>query len=146
MNIGSLDFNLLVAFDAIEREGSITRAAGRIGISQPALSNALARLRRVFNDPLFVRTGEGMEPTPFAKRLAKPIRRGCDLINEALRTATDFDPKISTRSFSFYMSDIGEIVNLPVILRHLQKVAPLITVKVSRIPQHDVHKAMEAGE
>lgn len=146
MNIGSLDLNLLVAFDAIEQERNITVAASRIGISQPAMSNALSRLRRTFNDPLFVRTGRGMEPTPFAKKLSRPIRRSCSLINDALRTAGNFEAATSHRKFVFYMSDIGEKVNLPVIMPHLQKVAPNITVKVSRIPEHDTQDAMMAGD
>lgn len=146
MNIGSLDLNLLVAFDAIEQERNITVAANRIGISQPAMSNALARLRRTFNDPLFVRTGRGMEPTPFAKKLSRPIRRSCSLINDALRTAGNFEAATSRRKFVFYMSDIGEKVNLPIIMPHLQKMAPNITIKVSRIPQRDAQDAMMAGD
>ncbi|MGH7014768.1 MAG: LysR family transcriptional regulator [Stellaceae bacterium] len=137
---------MLVAFDAIEQERNITVAASRIGISQPAMSNALARLRRTFNDPLFVRTSHGMEPTPFAKKLSRPIRRSCSLINDALRTAGNFDAASSRRKFVFYMSDIGEAVNLPIIVQHLRKVARDISVKVSRIPPRDAHEAMMAGD
>lgn len=146
MNIGSLDLNLLVAFDAIARERNITVAASRVGISQPAMSNALARLRRTFNDPLFVRTGRGMEPTPFAKKLSDPIRRSCTLINDALRTASNFVPENSHHRFVFYVSDIGEAVNLPIIVRHLHNVSPHITIKAAHIPQRAVHEAMMAGE
>src|SRR6185437_9622811 len=91
MNISAIDLNLLLVFDVIMRERNITLAALRIGISQPAMSNSLARLRRILNDPLFARTSNGMEPTPYAKQLAEPIRRACELISDALQAGTDFD-------------------------------------------------------
>ena len=146
MDIDSIDLNLLATFDAIERERSITLAANRIGVTQPAMSNALARLRRIFNDPLFVRTGRKMQPTPFAQRLAEPIRQSCALINYALRMDKGFEPSKSTQTFIFYMTDIGEVVNLPVILNHMQRVAPHITIKVASILQQDLQKAMAEGE
>lgn len=146
MNIGSLDLNLLVVFDAILRERSITLAASRIGLSQPAMSNALARLRHTLNDPLFVRTSHGMEPTPYAEQIAGPISRACESIENALRVGSTFDPASSSRTFTFYMTDIGEVVLLPSILRHLQKVAPRISIKVVRVPQRGAQHAMTAGE
>jgi len=146
VDIGSIDLNLLAIFDAIERERNITLAANRVGLSQPAMSNALARLRQVFKDPLFVRAGRSMQPTPFAQRLAEPIRQSCLLINHALTMENSFRPNTSNRTFCFYMTDIGEVVNLPVIVDHLQKIAPLITVKVASILQKDLPIAMSAGE
>ena len=77
MNVSEIDLNLLRAFDAIATEGSVTVAGERIGLSQPAMSNALARLRALFDDPLFVRTPRGMRPTPFAQQLAQPVREPC---------------------------------------------------------------------
>lgn len=141
-----IDLNLLNAFDAIFRERNITLAANRIGLSQPAMSNALARLRRSLNDPLFVRTARGMEPTPYAEKLAQPIGDACELIKGALRIGTEFDPMSSTRVFTFYMTDIGEVVLLPPILRHLRQSAPQVGIKVVRIPQKGVQEAMAAGE
>ena len=79
MNVTDLDLNLLRAFDAIATEGSVTVAGERIGLSQPAMSNALARLRQLFDDPLFVRTPGGMRPTPFAQQLAQPVREALRL-------------------------------------------------------------------
>lgn len=146
MNIKDIDLNLLIAFDSVMRERNITLAARRLGLSQPALSNALSRLRRTLGDPLFVRTGHGMEPTPYAERLADPIRRACNLIDDALCVGTAFEPAKSNRIFTFYMTDIGEIVLLPPILRYLQKEAPQISIKVVRIPQFGVHEAMATGE
>ena len=92
MNINSVDLNLLLVFDAILRERNITIAANRIGLSQPAMSNALARLRRVLNDPLFVRAANGMEPTPYAEQIAKPLKKACEMIAEALQMNASFDP------------------------------------------------------
>ncbi len=146
MNINAIDLNLVVAFDAVMRERNITLAARRIGISQPAMSNALARLRRLLNDPLFVRTSHGMEPTPYAEKLADPIGRACDLIADALRTGAAFEPARSARTFTFYMTDIGEVVLLPSILRYLREQALTIGIKVVRIPQIGVEEAMAAGE
>lgn len=146
MDIDSIDLNLLATFDAIEHERNITLAASRIGVTQPAMSNALARLRRIFNDPLFVRAGRKMQPTPFAERLAEPIRQSCALINYALAMEKNFEPGKSTQQFNFYMTDIGEVVNLPVILNHLRRVAPNITIKVASILQQDLRTAMAEGE
>ncbi|HYM03850.1 MAG TPA: LysR family transcriptional regulator [Stellaceae bacterium] len=146
MNINAIDLNLLIAFDAIMRERHVTVAAHRIGITQPAMSNALARLRKLFNDPLFVRTSHGMEPTPYAEQLADPIGRACDLIADALRTGSTFEPAKSSRTFTFYMTDIGEVVLLPAILRHVRSVAPQVALKVVRIPPLGAQEAMASGE
>lgn len=147
MNLTSIDLNLLVAFNAIAKERNVTLAANRVGISQPAMSSALARLRKTFNDPLFVRTARGMQPTPYAERLVEPISRACELISGALRLDARFDPTSTSRkTFTFYMTEIGEIVCLPKILRHLQAVAPQISIKVSRIPEKGAQDAMAAGD
>jgi DNA-binding transcriptional LysR family regulator len=145
-SIASLDLNLLVVFDAILKERNITLAAQRVGLSQPAMSSALGRLRRVFNDPLFVRTGSGMQPTPYAQLLASPIQRACDLVSTALQIGGDFDPATSTRTFGFYMTDIGEAVFLPRLLVALRHSAPGVRVKVARMPERGVGEAMAEGE
>jgi hypothetical protein len=134
MNINSLDLNLLVAFVAIDRERNITLAADRVGLSQPALSNALARLRKILNDPLFVRTVRGMEPTPYAASIAEPIRKACELIDGALKMDASFDAARSSRTFSIFMTDIGEAVMLPRLLRHLQTIAPGVCIHIESIP------------
>ena len=147
MNLSSVDVNLLVAFNALLKERNVTMAANRIGLSQPAMSNALARLRKLFNDPLFVRTVAGMQPTPYAQQLAEPISRACELLEGALQIDAGFDPATSTRKvFTFYLSEIGEVVFLPKILLRLQNLAPRLGVKVSRVPESGAQAAMEAGE
>jgi DNA-binding transcriptional LysR family regulator len=146
MNMEDLDLNLLRAFDAIATEGSVTVAGERIGLSQPAMSNALARLRTLFGDPLFVRTPRGMRPTPFAQQLAQPVREALRLIQTALQQHAGFDPRSSSNTFRFYMSDIGEMVFLPGLLERVKRDAPEVKIEVVRIPTKDAHTALEAGE
>jgi DNA-binding transcriptional LysR family regulator len=141
-----LDLNLLRAFDAIATEGSVTVAGERIGLSQPAMSNALARLRQIFDDPLFVRTPRGMRPTPFAQQLAQPVREALRLIQTALQQHAGFEPRSSGNTFRLFMSDIGEMVFLPGLLERIKHDAPGIKIEVVRIPIKDVHTALEAGE
>src|SRR6266567_853884 len=88
MNWGAFDLNLLIVFDAVMQERSVTRAGGRIGLSQPAVSHALSRLRHMLKDELFVRTPEGMVPTPRAEQLAEPLRRALSDMQFALEPET----------------------------------------------------------
>ena len=113
MNVQDVDLNLLRVFDAVLRERGVTAAAGRLGLTQPAVSNALARLRALFGDALFVRTAEGMDPTPFARELGEPVRQALALLESALAHGPGFDPGGSSRAFRFYMSDLGQIEFLP---------------------------------
>ena len=146
MNVGDLDLNLLRAFDAVLRDGSVTAAGDRLGLSQPAMSNALSRLRRLLDDPLFVRTPSGMRPTPFAQRLAAPVRQALDLIQTALAQQAAFDPRTSQRSFRLQLSDVGEIVFLPALLERLEREAPRVRVETGQLPQDEVSDALAAGE
>lgn len=145
-NLASVDLNLLVAFDAILKERNITLAAQRVGLSQPAMSSALGRLRRTFNDALFVRTGRGMQPTPYAQLLAPPIQRACELIADSLLIGAAFEPATATRTFSLYMTDIGEAVFLPRLVGALARVTPGVKVRVLRVPARGAQEAMAAGE
>src|SRR6202045_3590257 len=92
MDIRAVDLNLLKAFDALIRERAVTKAAGRIGLSQPAMSHALSRLRSLFADDLFVRTPTGMEPTPRAREIAPLVAAAIDHIEAALNLGIGFDP------------------------------------------------------
>ena len=100
MNLRSIDPNLLVVFDAIYRERNISKAAQRLTLSQPAVSNALARLRERLDDPLFIRTPHTMEPTARAKALFEPVQQALSLIEGRLRSGDDFDASCSERRFS----------------------------------------------
>ncbi len=146
MNVGDLDLNLLRVFDAVLREGNVTAAGERLGLSQPAMSNALSRLRRLLEDPLFVRTPGGMRPTPFAQRLAAPVRQALDLIQTTLAQQAAFDPRTSQRSFRMQLSDVGEIVFLPALLERLEREAPGVRIDAEQLPQDEVSEALAAGE
>ncbi|TAL71257.1 MAG: LysR family transcriptional regulator [Burkholderiaceae bacterium] len=146
MNLTSIDLNLLVAFDALAREHNVTLAADRVGLSQPAMSNALARLRRKFNDPLFVRTTAGMQPTPYAQGLAGPIARACELLESALGIDAGFDPASANKLFTFYLSEVGELVFLPKLLLGLHNLAPGVSVRVRRAPEKGLQDVMAAGD
>lgn len=146
MNVGDLDLNLLRAFDAVLREGSVTAAGVRLGLSQPAMSNALARLRGVLGDPLFMRTPGGMRPTPFARQLSAPVRQALDLIHTTLQRQPGFDPRTSERSFRLQLSDVGEIVFLPPLLDRLQRAAPGVRLETGQLPQDEVSDALAAGD
>jgi DNA-binding transcriptional LysR family regulator len=146
MNMTDIDLNLLRAFDAIATEGSVTIAGERIGLSQPAMSNALARLRALFDDPLFVRTPRGMRPTPFAQQLAQPVREALRLIQGALQQHAGFDPGSSGNTFRLSMSDIGEMVFLPGLLERVKRDAPGVRIEVVRMPLKDLNLALEGGE
>src|SRR3954466_9194300 len=113
MNVGDIDLNLLRVFDAVLRERAVTAAAARLRLTQPAVSNALARLRAVFGHALFARPTAGMEPTPFARGVAEPVRQALALLESALSHGPGFDPASSTRAFRFYMSDLGQVEFLP---------------------------------
>src|SRR3954452_1974418 len=99
MNLGGLDLNLLVALDALLSERSVTRAAQRVGLSQPGMSNALARLRRLLNDPLLVRQGATLVPTARAEALIGPVHEALELIRRTLDVPAGFDPQTDPRPF-----------------------------------------------
>ena len=146
MNIRDLDLNLLRAFDAVLRDKSVTAAAARLDLTQPAVSNALARLRGLFGDPLFVRTPRGMNPTPLAQELAGPVRQALGLIEAALAQGAGFDPASSTRTFRFYMSDIGEIFFLPPLVERVQREAPGVRLEAFGVPLEHIVDALASGE
>jgi len=132
MNLQTIDLNLLVVLEALIEERNVTRAARRVGLSQPAMSNALARLRRTFDDPLLVRTAEGMTPTPAAQSLIVPVRSALSQLREALEEKRAFDPAASERTFHLLTSDYTEIVLLPALLRNLRAVSGSVTLQVQR--------------
>jgi DNA-binding transcriptional LysR family regulator len=130
MHIGSIDLNLLVAFDALLTEQNVTRAAERIGISQSAMSHALARLRSFTGDALLVRVRGGMVPTPRAQALGPPIQRALGDVARALSPAPAFDPKTARWVFKVGTTDYGELVLLPKLVARLAREAPGIDLRV----------------
>ena len=145
MNFNKLDLNLLVVFDSIFNEGSITKASEKFNLSQSAVSNALNRLRYTMKDDLFFRSGEKMQPTPAALEFVGPIKKALDLIDETL-TKDSFDPKNSERTFIFSFPDVAATIILPILVKTLQREAPnvkIINIAVEpgileRLRNHDI--------
>ena len=145
MNVRDVDLNLLRVFDAVLRERGVTPAAAGLGLTQPAVSNSLARLRVVFGDALFVRTPAGMDPTPFARGLAEPVRQALALLESALAHGPGFDPAAATRAFRFYMSDLGQIEFLPPLIERVQRHAPGVRLEAVALEVDDIAGALAAG-
>src|SRR5438477_1302518 len=145
MNVQDLDLNLLRVFDAVLRERGVTAAAGRLGLTQPAVSNALARLRQLLGDPLFVRTASGMEATPFARGVAEPVRQALALIETALAHGPGFEPASATRAFRFYMSDLGQVEFLPPLVERVQRLAPGVRLEAVAVDLEDIADALGSG-
>jgi len=129
MNLSGIDVNLLVAFDALVHERSVTRAATRVGLSQPAMSNALSRLRALFGDPLLVRVGREMSPTRHALDLAGPIHRALVDLQHAVDSTTSFDPARSARTVRLALTDYVATVLLPALIRCLTRTAPSLDIE-----------------
>lgn len=140
------DLNLMRVFLTVLHERSVTRAAQRLNLTQPAVSYALGRLREQFNDPLFVRTATGMQPTPVAFALADPIERGMNSFAEAVSLRQQFDPATSTRRFRLSMSDIGEMVFLPPLMERVHALAPRLQIEVLEVALEHLPHALKDGE
>lgn len=145
MNISGVNLNLLVAFDALFSELSVTAAAKRAGVTQPAMSNTLAQLRALFDDALFIRHRTGLSPTARAKELAEPIRQGLRLLEGAL-SAPRFEPATSERRFVIAASDYVELVLLPSLLRRLDKIAPRVRLQLKPWGLHEAPPELARGE
>src|SRR6266481_8164857 len=125
--LGAIDLNLLVVFDAIMRDRSVTRAGQRLGLSQPAMSHALTRLRHMLKDELFVRSPNGMMPTPWAEELATPIRIALDGLEQSLEPI-QFEPSKATATFRIAVDNYVAIVLVAPIAAHIARIAPGVTL------------------
>lgn len=145
LNIKDIDLNLLVVFQEIFQERHISKVAHHLNLSQSAVSNALARLRKTFDDALFVRTSKGMQPTPLAQQLAEPISTALKNIARALNQYEHFDVKTSQRHFTIAMTDIGEMYFMPLLIAYCKQHAPHI--KITSVRAHNVNlmQEMETG-
>jgi DNA-binding transcriptional LysR family regulator len=123
LKLGALDLNLLVVFDAIFRERSVTRAGQQLGLSQPAMSHALTRLRHMLKDDLFVRSPNGMTPTPRAEQLAEPIRQALDGLQQSLEPV-QFEPSKATRTFHIAVDNYSAVVLAAPISLQIARIAP----------------------
>lgn len=145
-NLNMVDLNLLRVFEAMMRERSVSHAAQRLNLTQPAVSNALARLRAAFDDPLFVRTRSGMEPTAVARTLYEPIEHGLTAIRTALSESVRFEPDISRRRFTIITTDVGELTYIAQLLRILAQEAPHIDVRVMEAASEEYERLLDSGQ
>jgi DNA-binding transcriptional LysR family regulator len=146
MNLAAVDLNLLKVFDALMSEGSVTLAAEKIGLTQPATSNALNRLRSLFDDQLFVRTPEGMQPTARAGQLAMPIQRALLDIRGALDSVPFFDPATARRSFTIGLADITVLHIALAVAERLYRLAPGVDLRYRAIDAKEAVHLLDAGE
>lgn len=146
MNIQDLDLGALIAFEAVRRSGSVTIAAEELGLAQPTLSNRLRRLRAALDDPLFIRTSEGMVPTPFAAELGGYVAQALSLIEQGLRQRSTFDESREARTFTIIMTDIAEAILLPPLLERCAVDAPGIKFRTLRMPIRETLGALKSGE
>jgi len=145
MDIRAVDLNLLKAFDALHAERAVTRAASRIGLSQPAMSHALSRLRGLFGDDLFVRTPGGMEPTARAREIAPLIAQAIEQIEAALNLGAGFDPATSTATFTAGMGEYAEVALVGRLAASFSRQAPHATLRLLSMHGADAAEQLEQG-
>jgi len=144
--LNKVDLNLLPIAVALYDELNVSRAAQALGMSQPAVSMALRKMRATFNDPLFVRAPRGITPTPRAHALIAIARPLVSQLQQGLLTEEQFNPGVSTRPFTFALSDVGEMVFLPKLLERLRAQAPRAAIRSVSMPPHQIAEGLEKGE
>ena len=145
MDISGLDLNLLRVFDAVFRHGSVSRASQELGLSQPAASQAVTRLRQLLGDPLFERMHGGVRPTPRAERLAQAVRSALAMLEVALAEAHTFEPRKADKRFRIHLSDIGEARFLPPLMLALHEQAPHVQLETLPMPLAEIADALDRG-
>lgn len=145
MRLPAVDLNLFVVFDAIYDERNLTRAARVLFVTQPAVSNALKRLRQVFNDPLFVRTPHGVTPTPVADSISSSVKEALNLLNLSLTEGQVFTPATSEKAFRFSVHDYGEAILIPKLMEQLAGIAPGIRVECYPVERGDLENELASG-
>lgn len=144
--LSQLDLNLLRVFDAVARERHVTRAAQRLNLSQPAVSNALARLRLALGDELFLRRPGGVEPTALASALAVPIAEALDRLAETLSVRAPFDPATARRVFTVAFSEYAEAALAPRVLARMTREAPDCLLAIRHADRTNAEMLLERGD
>ena len=145
MDLDDIDLNLLRIFHQLMIERRVSAVAETLGMSQPAVSAALKRLREALKDDLFLRTARGMQPTPLAEQLAEPVATAIDTLRQAIARPGRFDAATAQRNFMLSLTDIGEIYFLPPLLARLDQLAPGISLSTARNNVRDLKEEMESG-
>lgn len=146
MRLDRIDLNLFVVFDALYRERNVTRVAARLNLTQPAVSNALARLRQTFDDTLFVRSPEGMTPTPVAENVAADIRKALDLMRNSVGVNASFEPAHSEKVFRLGMNDLAESLLLPGLHQTVRQEAPWIGINSYYVARESATEELKSGK
>ena len=145
MHIKDIDLNLLRLFDAVYLARNVSRAAQMLDMTQPAASQGLTRLRLLLKDPLFVRSGGGVQPSPKADQLADAVRQALGILEHALGDAAVFEPAQSRQVFRLHMSDIGEARFLPKLMAALHARAPGVRVETLPVPPGEIGAGLDSG-
>ncbi|MEJ6591825.1 MAG: LysR family transcriptional regulator [SAR86 cluster bacterium] len=145
MKLSDIDLNLFVVFDAIYTEGNLTRAGEIIGITQPAVSNSLSRLRNLFDDPLFVRTAEGMVPTPVSQNIIGSVRQALGLIRSSVQESDAFEPLASDKRFRVSMTDLSQSIVLPYLFGKITHDAPNVSIDCYQVRRRDMNIELASG-
>jgi len=146
VELSDIDLNQLVLLQHLMVERRVSKVADKLGLTQPAVSNSLAKMRRLFGDELFVRTPSGMVPTPFAEQLVEPVGYALAMIHSGLNQQLRFEPASAKRSVTIGMTDIGEIVFLPELMERLSREAPGVALNTVRNTAANLRDDMEAGK
>lgn len=146
MHANDLDLNLLGVFDAMFREGSVTKAAQSLGLTQSAMSHALNRLRGFFEDQLFVKAGNRMVPTRKAEAMRDAVVEVMSTVRQKIFAGARFEPKLARRIFTLCMTDMGELVFLPPLLQRFKKEAPACSLRTLQVPIEQIESLLGAGE
>lgn len=144
-DLSRIDLNLLTVLDAIYTEGGVTRASEKLNLTQPAISHALGRLRRMFDDPLFVRQGRALVPTPFTRNLIEPLRRSLRAVGDTLDTARRFDPAKTEAHFTLGLRDPAEMLVLPHLMGAIAVAAPSLDLTTVQMRRRNIEPALSAG-
>ena len=145
IDVSKLDLNLLVVLDAIHGEGGVTRAGEKLNLTQPAISHALSRLRALFDDPLFVRQGRALVPTPLTRALIEPLRRSLRGLGALLSEAQPFDAATAAARFTLAMRDPVELLLLPRLMPAIAREAPGVDLRVVQWARRTLEAALAAG-
>jgi DNA-binding transcriptional LysR family regulator len=145
MHISKIDLNLFTVFETIYSEGSVTRASQKLHLTQPAISHALARLRLIFDDPLFVRQGHAMVSTPLARNIIEPVRLALRGLEVTLTDAGKFDASSASNQFNLALRDVLESTVLPPLMQNICSQAPLVNLAAIQVERRELLSELAAG-
>lgn len=145
MRLEKIDLNLFVLFDALYQERGVTKVAQRLNITQPAVSNALGRLRQTFDDPLFVRTPSGMAPTPVADNVIVDVRKALSLLGKSVAGGAKFDPEYSEKEFRLGMNDMAQALVFPLLLKRIRSLAADVRISCYYVDRQSATDDLKSG-